>query len=360
MDKKENLLGCSLNTLEDFFERIEEPKFRAKQLLKWIHQKGVIDFELMTDFNKLLRERLNSIAIIRPPQIEEVHVSPEGTKKYLIKLDSGSMVEMVRIPEKKRMTLCISSQAGCALQCTFCATGAQGFEKNLTAAEIIGQVWLANFYDSNDPNITNVVFMGMGEPLLNFNPVIESAKIMKDQLAYGLSRKRITISTSGITPQIDQLTRSIDVSLAISLHAPIDSLRDEIVPINKKYPIKMLMSSCKNYLSFYEGKRSITIEYILIDGINDSPDLARQLTKLLSNISCKINLIPFNPFDGSHYKRSNKDAINQFKSILMNKGFITTLRVTRGDAIDGACGQLVGKLTKSIKGKKLIQHQSIS
>ena len=199
MEKKENLLGYSLETLEDFFKRIEEPKFRAKQLLKWIHQKGIIEFEMMTDFNRPLRERLAEIAVIRPPQVDEVHVSPEGTKKYLIKLDSGSMVEMVRIPEKKRMTLCISSQAGCALQCTFCATGAQGFEKNLTAAEIIGQVWLANFYDSNDSNITNIVFMGMGEPLLNFTPVVESAKIMKDQLAYGLSRKRITISTSGIT-----------------------------------------------------------------------------------------------------------------------------------------------------------------
>ncbi len=266
---------------------------------------------------------------------------------------------MVRIPEKKRMTLCISSQAGCALQCTFCATGAQGFEKNLTSDEIIGQVWLANFYDKNEAPITNVVFMGMGEPLLNFNPVMESVDIMRNQIAYCLSRKRITISTSGIVPQIDQLTSSIDVSLAISLHAPIDSLRDEIVPINKKYPIKMLINSCKNYLSFYEGKRSITIEYILIDGVNDSPELARQLTKLLSNISCKINLIPFNPFDGSDYKRSTDKNIYAFKNYLVNKGYITTCRITRGDAIDGACGQLVGNLKKTIKGKSLIQHTSI-
>ena len=314
----------------------------------------------MSDFNKQLRSKLKSLAVLLPPKIEEVHKSPEGTIKYLIKLESGSMVEMVRIPEKKRMTLCISSQAGCALQCTFCATGAQGFEKNLTSDEIIGQLWLANFDNKEEPLITNVVFMGMGEPLLNFVPVIESAKIMKEQFAYGLSRKRITISTSGITPQINKLSSEIDVSLAISLHAPINELRDEIVPINKKYPIKELMNSCNKYLDFYDGKRSITIEYVLIDGVNDSADLAKKLAKLLSNISCKINLIPFNPFDGSDYKRSNSKNIEVFKKILMNKGYITTLRVTRGDAVDGACGQLVGKLSKSVKGKKLISHQLIS
>ena len=358
-NKKVNLLGYSLKSLEDFFNSIEEPKFRAKQLIKWIHQKGVLDFDEMSDLNKNLREKLKSIALIKPPQIEEVHKSSEGTIKYLIKLESGSMVEMVRIPEKKRITLCISSQAGCALQCTFCATGAQGFERNLSADEIIGQLWLANFSDKKNSPITNVVFMGMGEPLLNFIPVIESAKIMKEQLAYGLSRKRITISTSGITPQIDQLCNEVDVSLAISLHAPTDQLRDEIVPINKKYPISELINSCKKYLLNYDGKRSITIEYVLIDGVNDSEELAIKLAKLLSNISCKINLIPFNPFDGSNYRRSKQNNIEEFKKILMNKGFITTLRVTRGDQIDGACGQLVGKLKKSIKGKKLIPHKSI-
>ena len=358
-NKKVNLLGYSLKSLEDFFDSIEEPKFRAKQLIKWIHQKGVLDFDEMSDLNKNLREKLKSIALIKPPQIEEVHKSSEGTIKYLIKLESGSMVEMVRIPEKKRITLCISSQAGCALQCTFCATGAQGFERNLSADEIIGQLWLANFSDKKNSPITNVVFMGMGEPLLNFIPVIESAKLMKEQLAYGLSRKRITISTSGIAPQIDQLCDEVDVSLAISLHAPTDQLRDEIVPINKKYPISELINSCKKYLLNYDGKRSITIEYVLIDGVNDSEELAIKLAKLLSNISCKINLIPFNPFDGSNYRRSKQNKIEEFKKILMNKGFITTLRVTRGDQIDGACGQLVGKLKKSIKGKKLIPHKSI-
>jgi 23S rRNA (adenine2503-C2)-methyltransferase len=359
-DKKINLLGYSLESLEVFFNDIGEPKFRAKQLIKWVHQKGILDFRQMTDFNKILREKLELVACLRTPMVEKVYKSPEGTIKYLVKLESGSMIEMVRIPEKKRMTLCISSQAGCALQCTFCATGAQGFETNLTPDEIIGQLWLANFYQEDEPPITNVVFMGMGEPLLNFEPVIESAKIMKEQLAYGLSRKRITISTSGITPQIDKLCDEIDVSLAISLHAPTNELRDEIVPINKKYPISNLIKSCTNYLKSYDGKRSITIEYILIDGINDSEELARKLAKLLSNISCKINLIPFNPFEGSSYRRSKRKTIENFKKILMDKGFITTLRVTRGDAIDGACGQLVGKLNKSIKGNKLISHKLIS
>ena len=359
-DKKINLLGYSLESLEVFFNDIDEPKFRAKQLIKWVHQKGILDFSQMTDFNKILREKLEQVACLRTPMVEKVYKSAEGTIKYLVKLESGSMIEMVRIPEKKRMTLCISSQAGCALQCTFCATGAQGFETNLTPDEIIGQLWLANFYQEDEPPITNVVFMGMGEPLLNFEPVIESAKIMKEQLAYGLSRKRITISTSGITPQIDKLCDEIDVSLAISLHAPTNELRDEIVPINKKYPISNLMNSCDNYLKSYDGKRSITIEYILIDGINDSEELARKLAKLLSNISCKINLIPFNPFEGSSYRRSKRKTIENFKKILMDKGFITTLRVTRGDAIDGACGQLVGKLNKSIKGNKLISHKLIS
>ena len=360
MANKKNLLGYSLRSLEDFFKSLDEPSFRAKQLSKWIHQKGVTDFNLMTDFNKDLRSKLIEVAIIKPPKIEETHISSEGTKKYLVKLESGTMVEMVRIPEKKRTTLCISSQAGCALQCTFCATGAQGFEKNLTSDEIIGQLWLANFADQNPINITNVVFMGMGEPLLNFDPVIESAKIMKDQHAYGLSRKRITISTSGIVPFIEKLPENIDASLAISLHAPTNELRDEIVPINKKYPISNLIDSCNNYIKNYDGKRSITIEYILIDGINDSQELAKKLAKLLSNLSCKINLIPFNPFEGSNYKRSETKTIDNFKKILMDKGFITTLRVTRGDAIDGACGQLVGKLNKSVKGKKLISHKLIS
>ena len=359
MQVKKNLLGCSIESLESFFSEIDESKFRAKQVLKWIHQKGILDFDLMTDLNKDLRIKLKSLAYIKPPTIHEEHISKEGTIKYLIELESGSMIEMVEIPEKKRKTLCVSSQAGCALQCTFCATGAQGFDQNLESHEIIGQLWLSNFYKKDSQPITNIVFMGMGEPLLNFDAVIESAKIMKHQLAYGLSRKRITISTSGIVPNIKKLYNEIDVSLAVSLHAPDDKLRDKIVPINNKYPISSLIDACKSYLNKYENKRSITIEYILIDGVNDSIQHAKKLTKLLSTISCKINLIPFNGFSGSTYRRPTMKKINLFKDYLMNKGFITTLRITRGDEVDGACGQLVGNLTNSIKGKHLISHKSI-
>ena len=360
MADRKNLLGFSEKKLEQFFLEINEPSFRAKQLLKWVHQQGELDFSNMSNFNKPLRERMKEIAVLIPPKLKEVLVSDDGTKKYLIELDSGSSIEMVRIPEKKRITLCISSQAGCALACTFCATGAQGFEKNLTADEIIGQLWLANFHDKEDTPITNVVFMGMGEPLLNFEPVMESAEIMRDESAYFLSKKRITISTSGLVPQINKLAERTDVSLAISLHAADDDLRDIIVPINKKYPIEDLLNACKNYLTEHEDKRYVTIEYILIDGINDSMSHARSLSKILSGLACKINLIPFNPFDGCDYKRSNNRNIEAFKKHLFDKGYITTLRITRGDDIDGACGQLVGNLKKATKGKKVVERQAMA
>ena len=360
MADKKNLLGYSLIELEKFFHDINEPSFRAKQLLKWVHQKGELDFDRMSNFNKDLRIKMKEIAVLIPPKLKKVLVSDDGTKKYLIELDSGSSIEMVRIPEKKRITLCISSQAGCALACTFCATGAQGFEKNLTADEIIGQLWLANFHDKEDTPITNVVFMGMGEPLLNFEPVMESAEIMRDESAYFLSKKRITISTSGLVPQINKLAERTDVSLAISLHAADDDLRDIIVPINKKYPIDDLLNACKNYLTVHEDKRYVTIEYILIDGINDSMSHARNLSKVLSGLACKINLIPFNPFDGCDYKRSNNRNIEAFKKHLFDKGYITTLRITRGDDIDGACGQLVGNLKKATKGKKVVDRQAMA
>ena len=352
-------MGYSFESLKVFFSELGEPEYRAKQLLSWIHQKGVIDFDLMTDFNKDLRNKLKSISIIKPPEIHKVYLSNEGTKKYLIKLDSGSIIEMVIIPEKNRRTLCVSSQAGCALQCSFCATGAQGFDQDLTSDEIIGQLWLANFNEENSKSITNVVYMGMGEPLLNYEAVIESAKIMKHQNSYGLSKKRITISTSGIAPKINKLSEDIDVSLAISLHAPDDKLRDQIVPINKKYPINSLMQACKDYLSNFESKKNITVEYIMIDGVNDSMNHAKKLATLLSNISCKINLIPFNSFKGSDYKRSKESSMKSFKKYLMSKGFVTTLRVTRGDGVDAACGQLVGELSNAIKGKNVIKHKSI-
>ena len=349
--EKVNLLGFSHESLVDFFQSIEQPSFRALQLMKWVHQRGVIDFMQMTDFSLALRTELSEIAEVSPPKVEECLISPEGTKKYLIKLDSGSMIEMVKIPEKKRLTLCISSQAGCALQCTFCATGAQGFERNLSNAEIIGQLWLANFHDKSSQPISNVVFMGMGEPLLNIEPVMTSIGLMQHQNAYGLSKRRITLSTSGIVPEINKLADKTDVSLAISLHAANNILRDEIVPINKKYPLEELLDSCKNYLKTQSKRKTITIEYILIDGVNDSLDHAQDLAKILDGLSCKINLIPFNPFDGCHYLRSQETAIQKFKDFLIKKGLITTLRITRGDAIDGACGQLVGKLTQSVKGK---------
>ena len=359
MSKKINLLGYSFESLKVFFSELGEPEYRAKQLLSWIHQKGVTDFDLMTDFNKNLRNKLESISIIKPPEVYKVYLSNEGTKKYLIKLDSGSIIEMVIIPEKNRRTLCVSSQAGCALQCSFCATGAQGFDQDLTSDEIIGQLWLANFNEENSKSITNVVYMGMGEPLLNYEAVLESAKIMKHQNSYGLSKKRITISTSGIAPKINKLSEDIDVSLAISLHAPDDKLRDQIVPINKKYPINSLMQACKDYLSNFESKKNITMEYIMIDGVNDSMNHAKKLATLLSNISCKINLIPFNSFKGSDYKRSKESSMKSFKNYLMSKGFVTTLRVTRGDGVDAACGQLVGELSNAIKGKNVIKHKSI-
>ncbi len=299
-------MGYSLESLENFFCDIGEKKFRAKQLLSWIHKKGITNFNLMTDFNKDLRIKLQSLAIIEPPKIFKEFVSEEGTKKFLIELESGSMVEMVIIPEKNRKTLCISSQAGCALQCTFCATGAQGFEHDLKSDEIIGQLWLANFYNKEINQITNVVFMGMGEPLLNYD------------------------------------------------------LRDEIVPINKKYPIKALLDACKEYLSSFKNKKTITMEYILIDGINDSIEHAKQLAILLSDISCKINLIPFNNFKGATYKRPSNNKMSIFKKYLMDKGFITTLRITRGDSVAAACGQLVGDLSNTVKGKNLIKHRSIN
>ena len=346
-----NLLGFSYESLVVFFQSIEQPSFRALQLMKWIHQRGVLNFMQMTDFSLELRNQLSEIAVVKPPMVEDCFLSPEGTKKYLIKLDSGSMIEMVKIPEKKRLTLCISSQAGCALQCTFCATGAQGFERNLSDAEIIGQLWLANFYDESSPPISNVVFMGMGEPLLNIKPVMASISLMQHQNAYGLSKRRITLSTSGIVPEINKLADKTDISLAISLHAANNILRDEIVPINKKYPLEELLDACKNYLRAQSKRKTITIEYILIDGVNDSLDHAKDLVKILDGLSCKINLIPFNPFEGCNYARSQESAIYGFKDFLIKKGFITTLRITRGDAIDGACGQLVGKLTKSVKGK---------
>ena len=359
MSKKNNLLGLTREELQDYLIKINEKPYRGLQIFEWIHNKGVIDFDSMTNLGKELIEKLKQNSIIEIPEIIDINTSSEGTKKFLLKLDEDSFIEMVKIPEKKRQTLCISSQAGCALKCTFCATGYHGFKRNLTSSEIISQLWIANYYEDESERVSNVVFMGMGEPLLNFDAVIESAKIMKDQLGYGLSRKRITISTAGIVPKIKKLNNYVDVSLAISLHASNDVLRDEIVPINKKYPIEKLLNACQDYLGKENKRKHVTIEYILIKNVNDSLEDAKGLVKLLSKLPCKINLIPFNSFNGSNYERPCNKTINDFKSFLINKGFIATLRTTRGDGVDAACGQLVGNLTKSIKGKKLISHKTI-
>lgn len=348
---KVNLLGFTQTELKNFFAEIGEKPFRANQLFTWIHQRGSMDFSSMTVFSEQLRDKLDSIAVLKPPSVEEVIKSPDGTLKYLIKLDSGSFVEMVRIPEAKRVTLCISSQAGCALQCSFCATGAQGLERNLTSAEIIGQLWLANFHNQTLSRISNIVFMGMGEPLQNTHNVIKAIEVFLDQNAYGLSKRKITLSTSGIVPEIIKLSEKTDVSLAISLHAPNNKLRDELVPINKKYPLEQLLPALKCYLKDQSARANITVEYVMLDGINDSLEYAKQLGKLLANLKCKINLIPFNPFDGNPHKRSSDHAIQQFKDYLVAKKYITTVRTTRGDAVDGACGQLSGHLLNAIKGK---------
>jgi 23S rRNA (adenine2503-C2)-methyltransferase len=316
--------------------------------MKWIHQRGVLNFMEMTDFSLELREQLSELAIAEPPEVEDCLISPEGTKKYLIKLDSGSMIEMVIIPERKRLTLCISSQAGCALQCTFCATGAQGFERNLTPHEIIGQLWIANFYQQPSQQISNVVFMGMGEPLLNVIPVLSSISIMQHQNAYGLSKRRITLSTSGIVPEIKKLASRTDVSLAISLHAANDKLRDEIVPINKKYTIKELMKACHYYLNAGTQERHVMFEYVMLKGVNDSLEQARSLSKLINfwfqGESAKVNLIPFNPFPETEYTTSSDATIDKFQDILYRSGIRTTTRRTRGDDVDAACGQLAGKV----------------
>jgi 23S rRNA (adenine2503-C2)-methyltransferase len=348
---KANLLGFTRGELESFIKNLGEKPFRANQIFSWIHQKGCLDFNLMTDLSSSLREKLNSVATIQPPMVEDIISSPDGTLKYLIKLDSGSFVEMVRIPEKRRITLCVSSQAGCALQCSFCATGAQGLERSLTTDEIIGQLWLANFHDASLTSITNVVFMGMGEPLQNTKNVTRSIEVFLDQRAYGLSKRRITLSTSGIVPEINRLGNLVDVSLAISLHAPNNTLRDELVPINKKYPLEQLIPALQNFLKNKSSRSSITVEYVMLDGINDSLEHAKELVKLLAQLRCKVNLIPFNSFEGNPHKRSAKDAIDRFKNYLASKQYITTIRTTRGDEVDGACGQLSGHLLNAIKGK---------
>ena len=345
---KVNLLGLSLAKLEDFFVGLGEKRFRAHQVSKWIHQSGVDNFDDMTNLSIKLKEQLKTACEILPPELVDFYQSTDGSCKWIIKVSGGSCVEAVFIPERGRGTLCVSSQVGCALDCSFCATGKQGFNRDLTAAEIVGQLWLAKKslkgFGSDSPRIiSNVVLMGMGEPLLNFDNVVDSVNLMMDDRAYGLSKRRVTLSTSGVVPMLDQLGKHTDVSLAVSLHAATDELRNILVPINRKYPIAQLLDSVKKYLNGLPDKhRKVTIEYTLIKNINDKLSQALELAKLLIDVPCKINLIPFNPFPGSQYQRPDDLAIAEFRSALLSAGYMTTVRTTRGDDINAACGQLAG------------------
>ncbi len=344
-----NLLGLSKTKMEAFLLELGEKPFRAIQLMKWIHQQGVTDFDAMTNISKTLRASLKDCAEIRPPIIKDCYEAEDGCFKWIVEVTSGSSVEMVYIPEAGRGTLCISSQAGCSLDCKFCATGKQGFNSDLTTAEIIGQLWLVNkafnTFGSKVPRkVTNVVMMGMGEPLMNFENVMDAVSLMMEDNCYGLSKRRVTISTSGVVPKIYEMQEHTDASIAVSLHAPNDELRSEIVPINRKYPIEELLSSVNAYLDSLTDNRVATIEYILISGVNDHRQHARELAQVLKTTPCKINLIPFNPFAGSDYNRSSDSAIGNFRKILQEAGYIVTIRTTRGDEIGAACGQLVGQV----------------
>ena len=345
-----NLLGLSRTQMEQFFLDLGEKKFRAQQVLKWIHHAGITDFEQMTNLAKGLRDTLQAVAEVRPPEIVSQHDSSDGTRKWAIRVAGGGLVESVLIPDGSRATLCVSSQVGCSLDCSFCSTGKQGFQRDLSAAEIIGQVWLAidsyNAFQSGKGRIvTNVVMMGMGEPLLNFDNVVAAMDLMMEDLAYGISKRRVTLSTSGVVPALDRLAQVSEVSLAVSLHAPNDALRSQLVPINRKYPIAMLLESARNYIDAQrDSKRVVTIEYTLIAGVNDQTEHARELASLLQGFPCKINLIPFNTFDQSDYRRPSGNAVSRFWQVLVDAGYIVTVRTTRGDDINAACGQLVGQV----------------
>ncbi len=342
-----NLLEFEKHGFVQYCAELGEKPFRARQLMHWIHQSGVDDFAAMTDISKPLRERLKTTAEIRAPRVVRDTTAADGTRKWLLEVDAGNAVDAVFIPERFRGTLCISSQAGCALACTFCSTGRQGFNRNLTVAEIIGQLWWANKCLGRgvcvERPISNVVMMGMGEPLANFDNVVAAMQLMLDDDAYGLSRRRVTLSTSGLVPAIDRLREACPVALAVSLHAPTDALRDELVPINRKYPLKELLAACVRYIE-RAPRDFVTFEYVMLDGVNDTVAHARQLAKLVRSVPCKINLIPFNPFPDSGYRRSGADAIARFRDLLMQAELTVTVRRTRGDAIDAACGQLAGQV----------------
>jgi len=353
---KTNLLGMNRHGLERFFAGLGEKPFRARQLLQWIYQRGVTDFQSMTDLSRDLRARLVGCASITPPKVLSEQRSVDGTIKWLLSLPGGSAVETVFIPEPERATLCISSQVGCMLNCTFCSTATQGFSRNLSAAEIIGQVWLAD-QRTADRRITNVVLMGMGEPLLNLDQVRPALELLREDLAYGLAARRVTVSTAGVVPGIDALRESPPIALAVSLHAPNNELRSRLVPLNRKYPIEDLIAACKRYLAHARQKQAITWEYTMIDGVNDSPRLARELRRVLAHVPSKINLIPFNPFPGTPFRCSPPERMQQFQQTLREGGLIATVRRTRGGDIDAACGQLVGRVLTSSQRRALVQQQ---
>ena len=349
MLEKQNLLGLTQSKLRDFFSDLNEKPFRTKQVMQWIYHQGVYDFGDMHNLSKELRQKLAAIASINLPEVISINNSRDGVIKWVIKLGEENHIETVYIPQKDRGTLCISSQVGCSLACTFCSTGYQGFNRNLKSHEIIGQVLIAqNHLNQNNKRISNVVFMGMGEPLLNESPVYDACEILLDDWAFGLSRRRVTVSSSGIVPAFIRMSDKVPVSLAISLHAPNDELRDILVPINKKYPIKELMKACHYYLKAGTQERHILFEYVMLEGVNDSLENAKSLSELLNfwfeRESAKVNLIPFNPFPESQYKTSKNTTIDKFQDILHRSGIRTTTRRTRGDDVAAACGQLAGKV----------------
>jgi 23S rRNA (adenine2503-C2)-methyltransferase len=343
-----NLLGLPRAELETFVaERLEAKPFRARQLMKWIYRRGAGDFSAMTDLSQDFRARLGEVAVISVPEIVTEQCSADGTRKWMLRMDEVQGIETVYIPEPDRGTLCISSQVGCAMDCSFCSTAQQGFNRNLTVAEIVGQVWLAQreLKDTRADGraITNIVFMGMGEPLANYRNVVPAMRIFLDDLGYDLSRRRVTLSTSGLVPQIYKLAEECNVALAVSLHAPDDELRNELVPINRKHPIDELLKACWHYIEQQNG-RSVTFEYVMLDGVNDRPEQARALARLLRGHAAKLNLIPFNSFPGTRYRSSPPFAIARFRDIVNEHGVIATTRRTRGDDIDAACGQLAGRV----------------
>ncbi len=370
-----NLLDFTLPALTEWFASLGEKPFRAKQVFRWVHQRGVADFDAMTDLAKSLREKLKEIAEVRPPEILSEHRSADGTVKWLFDVGIGNGIEAVFIPEDDRGTLCVSSQVGCALDCGFCSTGRQGFNRDLSVSEIVGQLWVANrrleemaregmpyrleasSEGATPKPVTNVVMMGMGEPLNNFDNVVAAMSVMLDDNAYGLSRRRVTLSTSGVVHKLRRLKETLPVALAVSLHAPDDELRARIMPINRSYPIAELLEACKDYLEA-APRDFITFEYVLLDGVNDTPAHARALAKLLRDVPCKLNLIPFNPFPESGFARSKPEAVARFRDILVEAGYLATIRKTRGDDIDAACGQLAGQVVNRMKKRTVRIHKA--